>query len=105
MSITSVSPTTGYARFSTVVFPTIVPVTVTVTTGTTPVTMTVAQVLAGLLRVDTQDAGTLTTPTAAAIVSAIEDALSPFGVRIAQTPIRPMAIVRMVNEGKLRRKK
>jgi aerobic carbon-monoxide dehydrogenase large subunit len=41
-------------------------------------------------------------PTAAAIVSAIEDALIPFGVRIAQTPIRPMEIVRMVNVGKAR---
>ncbi len=36
-------------------------------------------------------------PTAAAIVSAIEDALSPFGVRIAQTPIRPWEIVGMIN--------
>ena len=44
-------------------------------------------------------------PTAAAIMSAIEDALSPFGVRIAQTPIRPLEIVRMVKEGKLRNEK
>ncbi|MFM9883660.1 MAG: xanthine dehydrogenase family protein molybdopterin-binding subunit [Burkholderiales bacterium] len=44
-------------------------------------------------------------PTAAAIVSAIEDALSPFGVRIAQAPIRPIEIVRMVKEGKLRPQK
>jgi carbon-monoxide dehydrogenase large subunit len=35
-------------------------------------------------------------PTAAAIVSAIEDALAPFGVRIAQTPIRPAEIVALI---------
>jgi carbon-monoxide dehydrogenase large subunit len=35
-------------------------------------------------------------PTAAAIVSAIEDALTPFGVRIAQTPIRPAEIVALI---------
>ncbi len=37
------------------------------------------------------EAGTL--PTAAAIVSAIEDALSPFGVRLVQTPISPAEIL------------
>ena len=37
------------------------------------------------------EAGTL--PTAAAIISAIEDALSPFGVRLAQTPISPSEIL------------
>ncbi|MSQ20317.1 MAG: xanthine dehydrogenase family protein molybdopterin-binding subunit [Betaproteobacteria bacterium] len=41
-------------------------------------------------------------PTAAAIVSAIEDALSPFGVRIAQTPIRPVELVRMVEAGRVK---
>jgi carbon-monoxide dehydrogenase large subunit len=35
-------------------------------------------------------------PTAAAIVSAIEDALTPFGVRIAQAPIRPAEIVALI---------
>ena len=35
-------------------------------------------------------------PTAAAIVSAIEDALAPFGVRIAQTPIRPAEIIALI---------
>ena len=35
-------------------------------------------------------------PTAAAIVSAIEDALTPFGVRIAQAPIRPPEIVALI---------
>jgi aerobic carbon-monoxide dehydrogenase large subunit len=37
------------------------------------------------------EAGTL--PTAAAVISAIEDALSPFGVHLAQTPIMPAEIV------------
>ncbi|HUZ75832.1 MAG TPA: xanthine dehydrogenase family protein molybdopterin-binding subunit [Stellaceae bacterium] len=35
-------------------------------------------------------------PTPAAIVAAIEDALSPFGVRIAQAPIRPHEIVALI---------
>ena len=35
-------------------------------------------------------------PAAAAIVSAIEDALSPFGVRISHVPLAPMDIVEMV---------
>lgn len=43
----------------------------TVTTGTTPVTMTPAQALLGLLPVDCQDAGTLTLPTAALLNAAI----------------------------------
>ena len=39
-------------------------------------------------------------PTPAAIVAAIEDALSPFGVRIAQAPIRPHEIVALVNRSR-----
>ncbi len=42
------------------------------------------------------EAGTL--PTAAAIVSAIEDALSPFGVRLAQTPVSPAEILAKIGE-------
>jgi aerobic carbon-monoxide dehydrogenase large subunit len=38
-------------------------------------------------------------PAAAAIISAIEDALSPFGVRIAQTPIAPYKLVELIGEG------
>jgi carbon-monoxide dehydrogenase large subunit len=38
-------------------------------------------------------------PMAPAIVSAIEDALSPFNVRIAQTPIFPARIVELVQSG------
>jgi carbon-monoxide dehydrogenase large subunit len=37
-----------------------------------------------------------TIPTAAAVISAIEDALSPFGVRIAQTPITPQKLLELI---------
>jgi carbon-monoxide dehydrogenase large subunit len=37
-------------------------------------------------------------PAAAAIVSAIEDALSPFGVRIAQTPVAPYKLVELIGK-------
>jgi hypothetical protein len=42
-----------------------------VTTGTTPITGTVAQFLQGILPVDCQDAGTITTPTAALLNAGI----------------------------------
>jgi carbon-monoxide dehydrogenase large subunit len=38
-------------------------------------------------------------PVAAAIVSAIEDALGPFGVRITRTPISPAEIVALITQG------
>jgi carbon-monoxide dehydrogenase large subunit len=38
-------------------------------------------------------------PAAAAIISAIEDALAPFGVRIAQTPITPSKLVELIGKG------
>lgn len=44
----------------------------TVTTATTPVTMTVAQALAGVLFVDCQDAGGIKFPTAALLAAAIQ---------------------------------
>jgi carbon-monoxide dehydrogenase large subunit len=37
-----------------------------------------------------------TIPTAAAVISAVEDALSPFGVRIAQVPIMPNELVELI---------
>jgi aerobic carbon-monoxide dehydrogenase large subunit len=37
-------------------------------------------------------------PAAAAIISAIEDALSPFGVRIAQMPIAPSKLVELIGK-------
>ncbi len=39
-------------------------------------------------------------PAAAALISAIEDALSPFNVHIAQMPIMPHEIVAMIERGK-----
>ncbi|HZR69848.1 MAG TPA: molybdopterin cofactor-binding domain-containing protein, partial [Burkholderiales bacterium] len=39
-------------------------------------------------------------PVTAAIASAVEDALSPFGVRIAQTPMLPARIVAMIQEAR-----
>jgi len=39
-------------------------------------------------------------PCAPAIVSAIEDALSPFDVRVSQTPVSPIDIVGMIAEGR-----
>jgi carbon-monoxide dehydrogenase large subunit len=40
------------------------------------------------------EAGTI--PAAAALISAVEDALTPFGVRIGQVPLSPMKIVEMI---------
>jgi carbon-monoxide dehydrogenase large subunit len=40
-----------------------------------------------------------TIPTAAAVISAIEDALAPFGVRIAQTPVTPAKLVELIGKG------
>lgn len=44
----------------------------TIATATTPKTFTIAELLKGLLVVDTQDAGTYTTPTAALIRAGIK---------------------------------
>lgn len=43
------------------------------------------------------EAGTI--PCAAALISAIEDALTPFGVRIGQVPLTPSTIVTMIRAG------
>ena len=39
-----------------------------------------------------------TIPAAAAVISAVEDALSPFGVTIARTPISPPQLLALINE-------
>ncbi len=39
-----------------------------------------------------------TIPAIAAIVSAVENALAPFGVRIAEAPITPQRIVELLGE-------
>ncbi len=41
-----------------------------------------------------------TIPAAAAIISAVEDALQPFGVRISQTPITPPMLVALITAGR-----
>ncbi len=41
-----------------------------------------------------------TVPTAAAVISAIEDALSPFGVHLAEAPITPVRLVELIEAGK-----
>jgi len=71
MAFTSFSPSKTFAQFSTVVFPTKTPTLKILTTAGGAVTLTAAEVLCGLLNIETQDAQTATTPTAAAIVAAI----------------------------------
>ena len=41
-------------------------------------------------------------PAAAAMISAIEDALSPFNVHIAQMPITPPKLVELITQGATR---
>jgi carbon-monoxide dehydrogenase large subunit len=41
-----------------------------------------------------------TIPAAAAVISAIEDALAPFGVRITQTPLPPQKILELIAKSK-----
>lgn len=72
MAFATFSPNKGYASFSTLVYPTVTPTAVVVTSGTTPVATTATQWLNGLLVVDCQDTGTITTPTAALLKAAIE---------------------------------
>jgi aerobic carbon-monoxide dehydrogenase large subunit len=43
------------------------------------------------------EAGVL--PIPAAIASAVEDALSPFGIRLSQFPLRPRDLAEMLNLG------
>jgi carbon-monoxide dehydrogenase large subunit len=40
-----------------------------------------------------------TIPTAAAVIAAIEDALQPFNVRIAQVPLTPHALMALIHGG------
>jgi carbon-monoxide dehydrogenase large subunit len=47
------------------------------------------------------EAGTI--PCAAAVISAVEDALSPFAARIGQVPLPPMAIMAMIRAAKAAR--
>lgn len=71
MAITHFTPTRVYTTTAAPINP-IAGSTATVTTATTPVTLTTANVLAGLLRIDTQDIGTAKWPTAANLAAAIQ---------------------------------
>jgi len=71
MAITHFTPSTSYSTLRSPVNATGFS-TATVTTATTPVTLTTANVLAGLLNVDCQDAGTAKWPTAADLAAAIQ---------------------------------
>lgn len=70
-SIPSFSPTTGYPKFATILYPTMGVTPLVASTGSGVVALTTAQLMQGLLPVDCQDAQSITTPTAAAIVAAI----------------------------------
>jgi aerobic carbon-monoxide dehydrogenase large subunit len=39
-------------------------------------------------------------PAAAAVISAVENALEPFGIRIAETPLLPQRLCAMIAEAK-----
>lgn len=71
MSITTFEPSKGYAQFASLAFPKVTATAMTVTSGTTPVTSTAAQVLSGLMVVDCQDAGDINFPTATLLNAAI----------------------------------
>lgn len=75
MAIISFTPNVGDSRASTLMYPTKTATLVTLTTAGGVVTLTVAQILAGLLRCDCQDAQTMTTPTAAQLIAAINGCL------------------------------
>jgi carbon-monoxide dehydrogenase large subunit len=46
------------------------------------------------------EAGVIGAP--AAVVAAIEDALSPFGVKISATPVTPDTVLRLIDEAQAR---
>jgi carbon-monoxide dehydrogenase large subunit len=65
-----------------------------------PITTLYRQTPSPLNPLGAKGAGEVSTiPTAAAVISAIEDALQPFGVRIAQTPITPQKLVELIAAG------
>lgn len=70
-SIPSFSPNAGNAKFGTIAYPMMGVTAIVASTGSGVVTLTTAQLMQGLLPVDCQDAQSITTPTAALIVAAI----------------------------------
>lgn len=71
MSFSAFAPTIQDSRFSTLAYPTVTPTLITLSTAGGVRTLTAAEVLSGFLTVDCQDAQTMTTPTAALLVAAI----------------------------------
>ena len=71
MAITHFTPTRVYTTTEAPINPK-VGASATVTTATTPVLLTVAQTLSGVLFVDCQDAGAVTFPAAADLVAGIQ---------------------------------
>ncbi|HEX7796746.1 MAG TPA: hypothetical protein VF456_20430 [Vicinamibacterales bacterium] len=72
MSITTFEPSKNYAQFASLVFPKVTATAKTVSSGTsTTPTWTAADILSGLIVVNTDDAGTATFPTADLLAAAI----------------------------------
>jgi hypothetical protein len=65
------TPARGMPHFSSLVFPKVVPTNQVLSTAGGVVTLTAAQILGGLMLCDTQDAQTMTLPTAALLCAAI----------------------------------
>lgn len=71
MSIQNQTVTQTFPRLQSLLYPTITVNSIAVTSANTPLLATYAQILGGLLIVDTQDAGTLTMPAAATLAAQI----------------------------------
>ena len=80
MPIVNTPVSQTYARILSLLFYYLLPASLTASTGGGVVTLTAAQVLGGLLIVDTQDAQTATLPTAALLTAAL-----PGPLQVGQT--------------------
>jgi len=80
MAIVNTPVSQTYARFLSLVWSYFLPASITASTGGGAVTLTAAQVLGGLLVVDTQDAQTATLPTATLMAAAL-----PGGVQVGSS--------------------
>lgn len=85
MSITSYSPNQGYARVSTLNYPTVTPTAIDL--GGSNGTLTVAELLSGLLLIDPNGNVTATLPTAVQIIAGINgvDTDCAFRVEVINT--------------------
>jgi hypothetical protein len=80
MAIVNTPVSQTYARFLSLVWSYFLPASRTLSTGGGAVTLTAAEVLGGLLVVDTQDAQTATLPTATLIAAAL-----PGGIQVGSS--------------------